>query len=239
MYSMVLMTALVTSTATPNWGHRGCGGCYSAQVGCTYQGGFACQGCYGCGGPVQGYGAAGGCYGYHGGCYGAFGNNYMAPYGISSNGCYGCYGGHSCYGVPIPGFAPGTPGFKAPATKDPFPPINPEVKKDPKEEEVNPPKEKDKKPADKKLEEQGRAKIRIEVPVGGKLFVDGRRVNVAAGTRVFQTPILSAGETYFYDIRIEIDDRSEERRVVIRSGQDAIVSFPTLRSSGAQTAQNR
>jgi uncharacterized protein (TIGR03000 family) len=226
MYSIVLMTALATSSASAGWGHR-CNGCYSAPAySCSC---FACSGCYGCTGVV-GYGAAGGCYGYHGGCYGAFGNAYMAPYGVNGS-FYGCYGGQSCYGVPLPGVALT---FKAPPAKDPYPPINPDVKKDPNVEDINPPKEKKKE--DKKLE-QARAKVRIEIPVGGKLFVDGRPISVAPGTRVFQTPVLAAGEAYFYDIRIEVDDRSEERRVVIHAGQDALVQFPSLRAASSSTAQ--
>jgi uncharacterized protein (TIGR03000 family) len=145
-----------------------------------------------------------------------YGGGYYGPY--LSTSCYGCYGGYSCFGVPVPGFVP-----MPPAVVDPFPPINPDVKKQPKDEEI--PLPKDKKDI-KKLE--ARAKIRIEVPVGGKLFVDGRAVKAAPGTRVFQTPELTPGAAYFYDIRIEVDDRSEERRVVIHAGQDALVSFPTL-----------
>jgi uncharacterized protein (TIGR03000 family) len=234
MYSVVLIAALASSSASPGWGHR-CHGCYSGCFcSCSYQGCYGCSSCFGCTG-VAGYGAAGGCYGYHGGCYGAFGNNYMGAYGPNSpyysTSCYGCYGGYSCYGVPLPGFGP-TP--RMPTVTDPFPPINPDVKKDPKGEEIPSPKEKKK--DDKKLDE-ARAKVRIEVPVGGKLFVDGRQIKTAPGTRVFQTPVLAPGEAYFYDIRIETDDRSEERRVVIRAGQDALVSFPTLRPAGATTVQ--
>jgi uncharacterized protein (TIGR03000 family) len=233
MYSVVLMTALATSSASAGWGHR-CNGCYSAPAcSCSC---FACSGCYGCCSTgVVGYGAAGGCYGYHGGCYGAFGNVYMSPYGYGASGsCYGCYGGYSCYGVPLPGYLPPTvPGVKPAPTKDPYPAINPD-KKDPNAEEVIQPKEKKKE--EKKLE-QARAKVRIEIPAGGKLFVDGRPISVAPGTRVFQTPVLAAGEAYFYDIRIEVEDRSEERRVVIHAGQDALVQFPSLRAASSSTAQ--
>ena len=151
---------------------------------------------------------------------------YNQPYSTS---CYGCYGGYSCYGVPLP-VAPG--GRIMPAA-DPFPPINPDMKKNPNEEQVNPPKEKIK---DKQSEEQARAKVRIDLPEGGKLFVDGRHIDVAPGTRTFQTPPLAFGETYFYDIRIEMVQengqiRREERRVIVRSGQEALVSFPSLRST--------
>jgi len=85
MYSLVLMTALTTGTATPAWGHRCCG-ChgYSACNGC-----YGCSGCYGCRGCHGCYG----CYGNYG-CYGCYG------YGCYGGclGCSGCYGGWSCYG---------------------------------------------------------------------------------------------------------------------------------------------
>ena len=208
MYSIVLVTALATATATPSWCHR-CYGCYSGGYsychGCY---GYSCGGCYG----FSGYGCAGACYGYHGGCYSAFGNQPLVVYG---NGCYGCNG---CYG--------GCNGFVAPVPRthmvDPFPPINPEAIKDPKEEKVPAPKLKD------KPDEQSRARLHIEVPAGGKLYVDGRLINVAPGKRVFQTPALAAGEAYYYDVRIEVDSRTEERRVIIRRGDDTIVSFSKL-----------
>jgi uncharacterized protein (TIGR03000 family) len=75
MYSVVLMVALTTGGETPDFHHRGGGGC----CGC-YGGG--CSGCYGGG---WGYGGCCGCYGgYYGGGWG----------GCYGGGCYGgCYGG--------------------------------------------------------------------------------------------------------------------------------------------------
>src|SRR5579862_9628373 len=107
MYSVVLMTALATTTAGPNFGR--CYGCCSAPVynSCAYSWGYAvpvgcaCYGCYAT--PIAGYGAAGGCYGYHGGCYSGWGVTYGDPYYGGCTGCYGCYGGYACYGVPLPG----------------------------------------------------------------------------------------------------------------------------------------
>jgi uncharacterized protein (TIGR03000 family) len=247
MYSVVLMTALVTSTAAPNW-HR-CHGCYvgyagyagyagySGYAGYAGYGGYSGYGCHGC----HGYGAAGGCYGYHGGCYGAFGIVYADSHYGGCTGCYGCYGGYSCYGVPVPIVPAPAPKFD----KDLFPPINP--KKDDKgAEEVAPPKEKKKEEEKKdkamsKENQQPRAKIRIEVPEGGKLFVDGRQIDVAAGTRVFQTPPLALGQAYMYDIRIEVEQngatRRDEQRVIIQPGTDALVSFPSLSPPVAYSAQ--
>src|SRR5204862_4361157 len=79
MYSVVLMAALTTGTASEGccFRHGGCyGGCYGGYNGC-YGGVYA--GCYG----GSYYNA--GCYGGSYGCYGVYG-------------CYGCYGGWSCYG---------------------------------------------------------------------------------------------------------------------------------------------
>jgi uncharacterized protein (TIGR03000 family) len=250
MYSVILMTTLAATTAAPNW-HRGqCScppvynscSCYGGYAGYSCYPGYSCYGGYAGYAPVQGYGAAGGCYGYHGGCYGAFGNTYADPYG-GCTGCYGCYGGHSCYGVPVPfqAVVPIAPGARVPA-RDPFPAINP--KKDGKDpEEIPKLKEKEKEPKKPAESVKARVKVRIEVPVSGKLFVDGRHINVAPGVRVFQTPPLAAGETYFYDVRIEVEQhgviRREEQRVIIQPGQDAIVSFPSLRPAGADTARAR
>ncbi len=52
---------------------------------------------------------------------------------------------------------------------------------------------------------QARSKVRIDVPEGGKLFVSGRHIDVAPGRRVFETPLLAAGQLYFYDMRIDVD----------------------------------
>ena len=234
MYSVVLMAAMVTTATEPGWGRHGCCGCsgysgYSCYSGCSC---YGCSGCYGCGYAVQGYGFAGGCYGYHGGCYGGWGIYAGDPYYLGGcTGCYGCYGGYSCYGLPLP--------------IPPQPPVinpNPAPVDKGKPEVVPPPDEKKKKDEPKKgADGQVRAQVRIEIPVGGKLFVDGRQINVTPGTRIFQTPVLAVGETYFYDIRIEVErqgaSQSEQRRVIIRSGDDVAVSFPNLRSTETQTAR--
>jgi uncharacterized protein (TIGR03000 family) len=254
MYSVVLMAALATSTTSPAFFRGGwiggCHGCYACN-GCYCNGcyGYPAYGCYGvpvvnsCHGwsayPVYGYGVAGGCYGYHGGCYGAFGVTFADPHHGFPTGCYGCYGGYAGYGVPLPP----PEGIKPPTKekeKDMFPPINPKKDKDKDAEEIPPLKEKKK---DKEPEKSVRAKVRIEVPEGGKLFVDGNRIDVGAGTRVFQTPPLAPGRTYYYDVRIEVAyngvTRHEERRVYVQPGQDALVHFPNLRPPNSVAQTNR
>ena len=71
--------------------------------------------------------------------------------------------------------------------------------------------------------------------------MDGQRIPTAAGTRTFRTPVLAQGETFFYDIRIEVERNgqvvSEERRVTIRAAQEVAVAFPRL--TGTQVAGAR
>lgn len=244
MYSIVLATALVTMASTPDFCHGRRGGYSSCYASC---GCYGCQGCYG-------YAPA---YGYAGTGYAAFGNFFGAPaYYGGCTGCYGCYGGHSGYGIPVP--MVGVPAGRVPAARDPYPPINPGQKKvDPQAEEVGVPKEKKKpKGKDEKFDEkkvdpakkpgleeeaQARARVRITVPEGGKLYVDGRHINVKPGVRVFRTPLLSAGESYFYDIRLDVTRngilRRDERRVVIHPGQDVAVNFDHARPPGTLSAQ--
>jgi uncharacterized protein (TIGR03000 family) len=228
MYSAVLVTALVTASTGPGFHRHGCH---------TYS---ACHGCYGgCHTSVYGYGCSGGCYGYHGGCYGGFGVIVADPYYGGCTGCYGAYGGHSCYGVPVPLQA--MPPAVMPPVRDPLPPIIPDKKGEP--EVVPLPKVKDKKKdEDKKAgdQESARARVHITVPDGGKLFVDGQHINVPAGTRMFHTPLLAPGQSYFYDIGIEFTRNGErqrmDRRILIRPGEEVAVSIDTLRPPGSYTA---
>jgi uncharacterized protein (TIGR03000 family) len=75
MYSIVLMAALTTGGDMPDWGRRGChgcwGGCYCSCYGC-----YGCWGCWGCCGCWGGY-VSWGCYG---GCYGCWGGYAYSPY---------------------------------------------------------------------------------------------------------------------------------------------------------------
>lgn len=92
MYSMVLMAAMTTSPAIPDWGRRGWGGCCGCYGG--YGGyGWGGWGCYG------GWGS--GCYGWGG--YGGWGGWGGRGYGYG----YGGWGGRRFVYAPTPVY--GTP----------------------------------------------------------------------------------------------------------------------------------
>jgi uncharacterized protein (TIGR03000 family) len=239
-------------------GGYGCGGWGCGGWGC---GGWGCGGwgCYG-GWAYGGYGCAGAGYGYHGGCYGGYGNWSGDPFAFS--GCYGCHGGYSGYGIPVP--IPETAPAKDPPFRSPYQPMIPDNIEDkggkqpeeinaPPEKKIVPPKvekkdepkkdepKKDEAKKDDKKQAANRVKVRIDVPEGAKLFVDGNRIKVSAGPRIFQTPPLAPGQKYFYDFRLELDWNgqllSEDRRVIIQSGADVAVTFPNLVPRGTYTVQ--
>jgi uncharacterized protein (TIGR03000 family) len=250
MYSVVLMAALTTSSSTPNWGRHSCcapagynacygysgvgytcrgwmghAGVYAGSYGNNYYG--ACYGCYG------GYGRANYYGGYYGGCYGGYANPvWGAGYGYGGigagcTGCYGCYGGYSCYGIPLqPGvnyISPplGTQMNPAPA---PIPPI-----------EVTP------EPKIKKTEKQTRAKVRVEIPADAKLFVDGMLMNTTSAVRMFQTPVLNANQTYYYELKAELTRNNQTytdvQRIAVRPGEQTSATFAGLEQQAAAAAQ--
>lgn len=232
MYSVVLMAALAGApTSTGHWfshchGCHGCHGCYGCH-GCWghtthYAGNF----CHGCQGGYASDGCIGSYYGYHSGfsvyaplpCSGVFG----------CTGCYGCYGGWSCYGVALPhhGY------WHECEYGQPLP----EKKGKDNIEETPAPREK------KNLEEEARARVIIDVPADAKVYIDGQLMKTTSSKRAFRTPALVPGNTYFYDLRVEVvrDGRAvvETQRVLLTPGQVITAAFPNLRDNGTATARN-
>jgi uncharacterized protein (TIGR03000 family) len=178
-----------------------------------------CRGCFGCYG---GYSGSGYNYMVGHGSYSAF-SVYAPVVGadvLGCHGCYGCYGGWSCYGVPHAGH--GTWYESAPV----MPGENTE-----KIEEPPPPKEQLQEP--KKLDEQTRARLTIDVPEDAQVYLDGELLPAPVANRVFRTPALKPGSTYFYDLRAEVvrDGRTlvASQRVLLQAGQIVTAEFPSLR----------
>jgi uncharacterized protein (TIGR03000 family) len=125
--------------------------------------------------------------------------------------------------------------LKQQAPPNPYPAINPDAKKK-VDEEVAPPKEKKKTASN----DESRGKIRVTIPAGGKLFVDGNPIDVTPGTYVFRTPALAAGRSYFYDVRLEVTRDggmvADERRVIIRPGEETTAVFANIPPPTATTA---
>lgn len=217
MYSVVLMAALTSGGETPDFFRcRGCRGCHSS---------CACAGCHGCYGAGWAYGY--GCYGCsgwrcagwagHGWGYGGYGC--LGCYGChGSMGVYACYGGWTCYGCQG-GLVSYVPYYRPAPRQAPLPQVH--------------------------YEDDTQAHLSVQVPSDAKLFVDGMETRTSSENRVFDTPPLQRGSSYYYDVRVEIIRAgrtiSETRQVVVRAGETASVSFANVGSPNreTQTAQGR
>ena len=224
MYSVVLMAALTAGTSTPTWGCHGCHGgfggfggfgCHGFFAGC--RGGFG--GCYGSGGAGSAY--YGGCYGCYGGaCYG--GVNYTGYgsgcYGYVGGGCHGCHGGATSYGPAQPPIQ-----VTPPAT----PPGRPEQIPPPKKEE--------------KSASLNQARLIVELPADAKLYVDDRLTKAISERRVFNSPQLEEGQTYYYILRAEVvrdgQTLSETKRVLLHARDVVQASFKELGASATARAE--
>ena len=209
MYSVVLLAALTTAPSSQAWLRsrcHGCHGCYATcgcvAPACTCSYSYSCSGCYGC-------------HGCHGGCYGVYSG--FNGYPSQCHGCYGCYAGWSCYGYPV---------RFAPAESAPPSIIRPLDNKTPGKIEQAPP------PKDKKKTEEARARVIVDVPADAKLFVDRQLMSMTSARRIFQTPELNEGQTYFYDLTAEVirdgQTVTASQRVILRPGQAATASFADL-----------
>ena len=162
--------------------------------------GHASYSCAGCNGCAGCYG----CTGCWGSCYGGgyYGGYYGGSYynGMSCHGCYGC-GGYGCAGSD---YAPRV-----------MPPADGKDKKDEKK--------------DKETAQPDKARLIVEVPASAKLYIDDQLMKSTATTRTFSTPTLEVGQSYFYDVRVEVvrDGKTYEgsQRVIVRAGEQARASF--------------
>lgn len=240
MYSLVLMSAMSTAPATPEFngyfrdlffGCNGCNGCY---------GGGARYGCGGCGGcdGFLGFGLMsrrplfdrGSCYGC-GGCYGysqspgygcgaaSYAPSYGGCHGSSSYSCYGgpavSYGG-GCYGYSS--VVPGAAGTAIPTI--PYAPVDPA-----------PASTSNLTPASytaAALPPGARATVVVKLPVDAKLYAEGRLLALTSAERKFVTPPLPEGE-FAYRFKVEYDRDGETysvtKRVPVKAGGTVTVEF--------------
>jgi uncharacterized protein (TIGR03000 family) len=84
-------------------------------------------------------------------------------------------------------------------------------------------------PAEAKPNLLSRALIKVEVPADAHLYLDGNITGAEGKVRAIRTPPLVPGESYFYELRVEViregKSISQTRRVAFRAGEEAQVTF--------------
>jgi uncharacterized protein (TIGR03000 family) len=178
MYSLVLMAALTTGGEVPDWGRRGCHGCWS----CSYSCWSSCA-CWGCCGRW-----------------------------VPCGGCFGCYYGGYVYSSSAPArtysYVPAGTSYAALPTS----------------------------PSTASQEE--RATLIVHLPADAQLTVEGQPTQQTSARRLFVSPPLTPGKTYYYTLRAEVVRNGQKltttREVAVRAGQQTEV---TLDLSTAATAR--
>jgi len=81
------------------------------------------------------------------------------------------------------------------------------------------------------------ARISIEVPEDAKLFIDGKLMSGTSTVRNYYTPALQPGQSYFYDVRIEMlkDGKTvaKEKKVIVQAGAIVKETFHQMKDSPA------
>ena len=83
------------------------------------------------------------------------------------------------------------------------------------------------------------ALLTVTVPENAKLYVDGQLTNGSGTTRQFHTPSLQPGQTYYYEMKVEVemdgDVKTQTKRVLVESGATLSESFDNLQDDEAKT----
>jgi uncharacterized protein (TIGR03000 family) len=221
MYTAVLMAAISAGGANSQWvGHYGNTGTpYMGICAGSFWDGFPGYGAYGCVGP-----------GYCG--VSSYGGYPSAGYVTGWPGAYGSFHGYS-YGGPAYFGTPPDGVFVHPIT--PIPSGTPSPA--PMVDRPMPPKA--------SLDNKVRSQVIIDAPENAKLYVDGQLMQTTSAHRVLQTPELTPGTTYLYDLKIEFvregKTLTEEKRIYIRAGVEQTVAFgePAVPSDIATVSASR
>jgi uncharacterized protein (TIGR03000 family) len=80
------------------------------------------------------------------------------------------------------------------------------------------------------------AKLVVDLPADAKLFIDDQQMKTTSERRVFNTPKLEAGTSYYYQLRAEVvrDGKTytENKRIIVRAGETSKATFGELANAG-------
>ena len=83
-----------------------------------------------------------------------------------------------------------------------------------------------------------KARVIVELPQDAKLVVDGTETLSSGARREFSTPVLEAGQNYFYELTavVEIDGKPQTmtKKVVVRAGEESVARFEATGVAKAQ-----
>lgn len=76
-------------------------------------------------------------------------------------------------------------------------------------------------------------RVVVELPSDAKLFVDGVATESTGSRRVFSTPELTMGTSYYYDLKVvNADNTVRTTKLVVRAGEESIARFDSNSTAG-------
>jgi uncharacterized protein (TIGR03000 family) len=100
--------------------------------------------------------------------------------------------------------------------------------------------DKDKKDKDSSAS-SSKAHLIVELPADAKLYIDDHLMKSGSGKRAFSTPALDAGQSYYYDLRVEVvrDGKTFEgtKRIIVRAGEEFRASFSEGETASTPTVK--
>jgi uncharacterized protein (TIGR03000 family) len=82
------------------------------------------------------------------------------------------------------------------------------------------------------------AKIHVTLPADAKLTIDGSPTASTSETRIFESPSLTPGKTFFYELKATVvrDGKTETvtKEVTVRAGEDTRVEIEIPETTAAE-----
>jgi uncharacterized protein (TIGR03000 family) len=91
--------------------------------------------------------------------------------------------------------------------------------------------------------ENNRARVVFKLPENAKLYVEGQLIENAAEIKTFRTPVLEAGKSFVYSIRVEVSKDGEtmvgETTVNVQAGREESVDLTSVELKKATSVAAR
>ncbi len=83
-----------------------------------------------------------------------------------------------------------------------------------------------------------KARVIVELPQDAKLIVDSTETSSTGARREFSTPVLQAGQNYYYELTavVDVDGKPQTmtKKVVVRAGEESVARFEATGVAKAQ-----
>ncbi len=88
-----------------------------------------------------------------------------------------------------------------------------------------------------------RARLIVDLPADARLYVDDKLTKTRSDHRTFTTPVLSQGDTYYYELRVELIREGvtlfENKKVTLKAGEVIRTDFKDMERTTTAKASRK